>query len=91
MIKDVAADTSMVGTLARPTTRKAPDADVFWAYGIPTDNLPDPVARSMEGLLEHIHKLTKRIEELEGGAGNLDAPASDDVSDEQPEDQAPKV
>ena len=34
---------------------------------------------------------SKRIEELEGGAGNLDAPASDDVSDEQPEDQAPKV
>ena len=65
VVKDVAPHTTMVGTLARPTTQKAADFHKFIAYGIPTDDLPDPVARSMEGLLEHIHRLSVRIEELE--------------------------
>ena len=65
VIKDVAPDTSMVGTLARSTTQKISHSEKFWAYGIPTEDLPDPVARSIEGLLEHIHQLSNRIEQLE--------------------------
>ncbi len=65
VIKDVAPDTSMVGILARPTTQKVSHSEKFWAYGIPTDDLPDPVARSIEGLLEHIHQMSTRIEHLE--------------------------
>ncbi|MDA0339521.1 MAG: hypothetical protein O2910_06745, partial [Proteobacteria bacterium] len=52
-------------TLARPTSQKSADFGKFIAYGIPTDELPDPVARSIEGLLEHLHRLSVRIEELE--------------------------
>ena len=69
VIKDVAGDTSMVGALARPTTQKVSHSEKFWAYGIPTENLPDPVARSIEGLLEHIHQLSTRIAELENPDG----------------------
>jgi serine O-acetyltransferase len=65
VVKDVAPDTVMIGTLARPTTKKVSHSEKFWAYGIPTDDLPDPVARSIEGLLEHIHQLSNRIEQLE--------------------------
>lgn len=65
VVKDVAPDTTMVGMVARPVGRRNESFDKFWAYGIPTDGLPDPVARSMEGLLEHVHLLTVRIEELE--------------------------
>ncbi len=70
VIKDVAPDTSMVGMLARSTTQKISHSEKFWAYGIPTDDLPDPVARSIEGLLEHIHQLSNRIEQLERDAGS---------------------
>ena len=84
VVKDVAPDTSMVGTLARPTTRKAPDMEKFWAYGIPTDELPDPVARSMEGLLEHIHKLTVRIEDLEKGEAGLESGKGEAIVEGQP-------
>ena len=72
VVKDVAPHTTMVGTLARPTTRKPTAADKFIAYGICTEDLPDPVARSMEGLLEHIHGLTMRIEELESESRDRD-------------------
>jgi serine O-acetyltransferase len=65
VIKDVAADTSMVGALARSTKRKVANSDEFWAYGIPTEDLPDPVARSIEGLLEHVHQLSNRVKALE--------------------------
>ena len=65
VVKDVAPDTTMVGMLARPAGSRTEAFDKFLAYGIPTDGLPDPVARSMEGLLEHVHQLTVRIEELE--------------------------
>lgn len=67
VIKDVAPDTTMVGTLARPTSRKRGE-NKFWAYGMP-DDLPDPVARSIEGLLEHIHTQSLRIEALEKAVG----------------------
>jgi serine O-acetyltransferase len=64
VVKDVAADTTMVGVLARPVSRK-PGEDGFIAYGVPMDGLPDPVARSIEGLLEQMHAMTARIAELE--------------------------
>ncbi len=65
VVKDVAPHVTMVGVLARPTSQKEFESDRFVAYGVPTEGVPDPVARSMEGLLEHIHRLSVRIEELE--------------------------
>ncbi|MFN3232670.1 MAG: serine O-acetyltransferase EpsC [Alphaproteobacteria bacterium] len=65
VVKDVAPHVTMVGVLARPTTQKQFESDRFVSYGVPTEGLPDPVARSMEGLLEHIHRLSVRIEDLE--------------------------
>jgi serine O-acetyltransferase len=80
VIKDVAPDTSMVGALARSTKRKVVESDEFWAYGIPTEDLPDPVARSIEGLLEHIHQLSSRVKALEAeNSVLLEGSKADDV------------
>ena len=86
VVKDVAADTTMVGMAARPVGRQNESFGKFWAYGIPTDGLPDPVARSMEGLLEHVHLLTVRIDELErdlSDARQLVAVCTEGESDEK--------
>lgn len=37
----------------------------FAAYGLPTQDLPDPVARAIEGLLDQISRLQARITVLE--------------------------
>jgi len=46
-------------------TEKAP----FVAYGTPTGNIPDPLARTLEGLLDEVQSLRARLNELEGQAG----------------------
>jgi len=89
VIKDVAEDTSMVGSLARPTTQKAPNSEKFWAYGIPTENLPDPVARSIEGLLEHIHQLSIRLEAVEKDEGTTIE--ATEIKSRQDNEQTPKA
>ena len=43
--------------------RQATESD-FCAYGTPED-LPDPVAKSIDGMMDVIHRLELRVEELE--------------------------
>jgi serine O-acetyltransferase len=81
VLKDVPADTTVIGIPAREVTRrdKAVQRDPardFCAYGLPTDDLPDPVARSMEGLVEMICTLRGRIEALEKELAARDAKAA---------------
>ena len=45
------------GDRARPKT--------FGAYGTPSPDLPDPVSRAIDGLLEHVGTLSARVQELE--------------------------
>ncbi len=42
----------------------APD-DCFYAYGTPSADLPDPVARAIDGLAEQVTALRRRLEEVE--------------------------
>lgn len=65
VVKDVPAGCTVVGIPARPVPSAACSADVFAAYGTPTADLPDPVARAIEGLLGQVSALGARIEELE--------------------------
>jgi serine O-acetyltransferase len=70
--KDVAEGVTVVGIPARvvqpaPQREKAP----FMAYGMPSGDLPDPVARTLEGFWGEIQRLQARIEELETQAGQV--------------------
>jgi serine O-acetyltransferase len=63
VVKDVPPGVAVVGIPARPVTRNA--SSDFMAYGTPTGDLPDPVARAVEGLTEQVTALKARVEELE--------------------------
>lgn len=69
VLKEVLPDTTVIGVPAREVQRRRNgrkmDPKDFCAYGIPTTDLPDPVARSLEGMVEMICTLRARIEHLE--------------------------
>jgi serine O-acetyltransferase len=81
VLKDVDKGATMVGipakmVMARPK-EPAPD---FPAYGMPSAELPAPVARSFETMRAQISTLAARIEQLEAerAAGGESADAGDD-------------
>lgn len=63
VVKEVPAGCAVVGIPARPVSANC-GAD-FLAYGTPTGDLPDPVARAIEGLVEQVAALQQRVSELE--------------------------
>ncbi|MEE8517339.1 MAG: serine O-acetyltransferase EpsC [Alphaproteobacteria bacterium] len=67
VLQDVAANHTMVGIPARaliPREKRKSD-DGFCAYGTPTADLPDPVARAIDGLCGEVTSLNTRLKELE--------------------------
>lgn len=67
--KAVPACATMVGNPAKqlPTQDRQPQKEPgFVAYGTPTGDIPDPVARALDGLLAEVHGLRARVGELEG-------------------------
>ncbi len=91
--KDVADCATVVGIPARAVqTQKAPEPAKapFVAYGTPTGNIPDPVARALDGLLDEVQSLRARVNALEGGGadtgnGREPAGAGDERDDETSE------
>jgi len=67
VLKDVPAGVTMVGIPARPVLPRSTPAEAaeFHAYGTPSADLPDPVAKVVEGLLGEIAGLRARVVELE--------------------------
>lgn len=66
VLKDVAAGVTMVGIPARPVLpRTSAETPEFHAYGTPSADLPDPVAKVVEGLLAEIALLQTRLRVLE--------------------------
>jgi serine O-acetyltransferase len=64
--KDVPSCVTVVGIPAQVVERKSTTgSDEFCPYGMPLGDLPDPVARSLEGLIDHMTLLQARIEQLE--------------------------
>jgi serine O-acetyltransferase len=58
----------MVGVRARPLGASSPQPlsePVFQPYGI-CENIPDPIARTLNGLLDEITNLRRRLTEIEG-------------------------
>jgi serine O-acetyltransferase len=58
----------VVGIPARQVGRGAgaPPADAFLPYGTPCGDIPDPIARALNGLLDEVTTLRARVTELEG-------------------------
>jgi serine O-acetyltransferase len=77
VVADVAPRTTVVGIPARVVVPKdQQQRERFVAYGTPGD-LPDPVTRAIEGLLDQVSRLKARVEQLEGQhAGNGAVPAN---------------
>lgn len=66
VVRDVAQDTTVVGVPAKPVqVRTEAEPGAFAAYGTPTADLPDPVARAIDGLLDQVGELRQRVGELE--------------------------
>ncbi|MDA0655493.1 MAG: serine O-acetyltransferase [Proteobacteria bacterium] len=64
--KDVPAGVTVVGIPAQVVRRKGDNLEsVFCPYGTPLGDLPDPLARSLEGLIDHVTTLQARIDQLE--------------------------
>ncbi|PCI48471.1 MAG: serine O-acetyltransferase [Alphaproteobacteria bacterium] len=66
VVKPVLENTTVIGIPAKvvqpPKNKNQKD---FCAYGLSTDDLPDPIARSLEGIFDMVCSLKGRVEELE--------------------------
>lgn len=65
VIKDVPSRATVVGIPAKVVSRASRAQDNFAPYGTPLGDLPDPVARAIDGLMEHVSTLNARIQDLE--------------------------
>ena len=67
VLKDVPDQTTVVGIPARAvsSSNKVSEEAKFAAYGVGTNDLPDPVFKVMDGLLDKVQSLSMRVEELE--------------------------
>ncbi len=63
VLKDVPSGVTMVGIPARPVMKSRDDS--FQAYGTPTGDLPDPVARAIDELRREMLATSERVRELE--------------------------
>ncbi len=67
VVSDVGEASTVVGVPARAVLPRDDDkAKEFCAYAAPSRDLPDPVARAIEGVCEEVRALNARIAELEG-------------------------
>ncbi len=64
------------GAARAPSGDLAQD-DCFYAYGTPSADLPDPVARAIDGLAEQVTALRRRLEEVERQKDATDAHETD--------------
>ncbi len=68
VLSEVPDGVTMVGLPARPVARRSAEKQaesVFQAYGIPGENIPDPIARALNGLLDEVTGLKARLAEIE--------------------------
>jgi serine O-acetyltransferase len=84
VLKEVPDGATMVGNPARQVGRRSPDSEAppaFEPYGI-TGEIPDPIARALNGLLDEVSTLRARLGELERAqeqANASEAPSPDPV------------
>ncbi len=78
VVNEVPPGVTMVGIPARAVQRgQGQQTETFCAYGLSGHELPDPVARAMNGLLDELTTLKARVAELEAQQ-TLPRPSADD-------------
>jgi serine O-acetyltransferase len=84
VLKEVPEGATMVGNPARQVTRHTPGEarPAFVPYGVGAEDIPDPVARALSGLLDEVASLRARVNELESEKAAPNAPAPPIVADE---------
>jgi len=68
VLSEVPEGVAVVGIPARPVGEQPPAQQKppeFLPYGTPCDDLPDPVARAITGLLDEVKALRARLDEVE--------------------------
>jgi serine O-acetyltransferase len=86
VLADVPACATVVGIPAKIARGRTPDdAERFQAYGVKPD-LPDPVQRAVDALLDRVQSLQARVDELERQAAER-APSRWSVADDLDEDE----
>jgi len=82
--KNVPPCVTMVGIPARTVqaSKASPEDQRFVAYGTPTGDIPDPVARALDGLLNEVQILRARIHALEAQNGVGDENGMENVGNE---------
>src|SRR4030095_13104744 len=64
VVADVPAGVTVVGIPAKVAVPRGKSQE-FRAYGTPTVEIPDPVARAIDGLMDQVSRLQARIDQLE--------------------------
>lgn len=73
--------------------QKVEEKPRFVAYGTPTGDVPDPIARAIEGLLDEVQTLRARVNHLESqveGGAPLPEVTADESDDEHAEETSTK-
>lgn len=65
VVNEVAAGVTVVGIPARVVLPRSERTQAFSPYGVPAGDLPDPVARALDGLLDQVASLRSQVEALE--------------------------
>lgn len=78
VLAEVPAGATVVGIPAKPVGAprlvEAKATDNFLPYGTPCDEIPDPVARALSGLLDEVQSLRSRLAEVEQQLEGTGAP-----------------
>ncbi len=88
VLREVPEGATMVGNPARQVARRTAPGEArpaFEPYGV-TGDIPDPIARALNALLDEVQSLRARVVELERGAGAH--PEADPGSTDKPEMRA---
>ena len=91
VVKDVPEGVTVTGIPARVVGgRDKTEARKFAAYGTPSPDLPDPVSRAIDGLLDQAGTLTARVEQRERQLRMVAEAAPDRFeTEEDPDEEKP--
>ncbi len=91
VVKDVPEGVTVTGIPARVVGgRDKAEAQKFAAYGTPSPDLPDPVSRAIDGLLDQAGALNARVEQLERQLRKVAEAAPDRFgTEEDPDEEKP--
>jgi serine O-acetyltransferase len=82
VVNEVPPGVTMVGIPARAVQRGQGQSETFCAYGLSGHELPDPVARAMNGLLDELTALKARVAELEATQVSGETPRRPQADDD---------